>query len=200
MLTFLRPALVVLGGMSLLLGLLYPAAVTGIAQVAFPSEANGSLIEQGGRIVGSRLIGQNFTEARYFHGRPSATSGTDADGNSVALPYNGAASGGSNLGPTSKALVERVAADVTALEAKAPVPADLVTASGSGLDPHISPEAALIQVERGAAARALPPSVVRALVVQTLETPLIGVIGEPRVNVLALNLALDALARPKNAP
>lgn len=200
MLTFLRPALVVLGGMSLLLGLLYPAAVTGIAQVAFPSEANGSLIEQGGRIVGSRLIGQNFTEARYFHGRPSATSGTDADGNSVALTYNGAASGGSNLGPTSKALVERVAADVTALATKAPVPADLVTASGSGLDPHISPQAALIQVERVAAARALPPSVVREIVAQTLETPLIGVIGEPRVNVLALNLALDALARPKNAP
>lgn len=200
MFAFLRPALVILGGMSLLLGLLYPAAVTGIAQVAFPSEANGSLIEQGGRIVGSRLIGQQFTEARYFHGRPSATSGTDADGNSIAMPYNGAASGGSNLGPTSKALAERVAADVAALETKAPVPADLVTASGSGLDPHLSPEAALLQVERVAAARALPPSVVRELVAQHLETPLIGVIGEPRVNVLALNLALDRLALPKSAP
>ncbi len=200
MVTFLRPALVILGGMSLLLGLLYPAAVTGIAQVAFPSEANGSLIDQGGRTIGSRLIGQNFTEARYFHGRPSATSGTDAAGNSVALPYNGAASSGSNLGPTSKALAERVAADVAALDNKAPVPADLVTTSGSGLDPHISPEAALIQVERVAAARALPPSVVREIVAQTLETPLIGVIGEPRVNVLALNLALDGLAQPKKSP
>jgi K+-transporting ATPase ATPase C chain len=200
MIQLFRPALVLLFGMTLLLGLAYPAAITGIAQLVFPREANGSLIERNGAIVGSSLIGQNFTDPRYFHPRPSATSGTDADGNSVALPYNAASSSGSNLGPTSKALIERVAGDIAALETTKLVPVDLVTTSASGLDPHVSPEAARLQIERVAKARDLPVAVVRELVERSVETSLMGLIGEPRVNVLALNLALDDMATKRKSP
>ena len=200
MIQLFRPAFVLLIGMTLLLGLAYPAAITGIAQLVFPSEANGSLIERNGTIVGSSLIGQNFTDPRYFHPRPSATSGTDADGNSVALPYNAASSSGSNLGPTSKALIDRVAGDIAALNTHQPVPVDLVTTSASGLDPHVSPEAARLQIERVAKARTLPVAVVRELVERSVETRLIGLIGEPRVNVLALNLALDDMAATRKSP
>jgi K+-transporting ATPase ATPase C chain len=200
MIQLFRPALVLLIGMTALLGIAYPAAITGIAQLVFPREANGSLIERNGAIVGSSLIGQNFTDPRYFHPRPSATSGTDADGNSVALPYNAASSSGSNLGPTSKALIERVAGDIAALETTKLVPVDLVTTSASGLDPHVSPEAARLQIERVAKARDLPVAVVRELVERSVETSLMGLIGEPRVNVLALNLALDDMATKRKSP
>ncbi|MFY7777569.1 MAG: potassium-transporting ATPase subunit KdpC [Elstera sp.] len=200
MIQLFRPALVLLFGMTLLLGLAYPAAITGIAQLVFPREANGSLIERNGAIVGSSLIGQNFTDPRYFHPRPSATSGTDADGNSVSLPYNAASSSGSNLGPTSKALIDRVAGDIAALETTKLVPVDLVTTSASGLDPHVSPEAARLQIERVAKARDLPVAVVRELVERSVETRLMGLIGEPRVNVLALNLALDDMATKRKSP
>jgi K+-transporting ATPase ATPase C chain len=200
MIQLFRPAFVLLFGMTLLLGLAYPAAITGIAQLVFPTEANGSLIERNGAIIGSSLIGQNFTDPRYFHPRPSATSGTDADGNSVSLPYNAASSSGSNLGPTSKALIERVAGDIAALNTDKPVPVDLVTTSASGLDPHVSPEAARLQIERVAKARDLPVAVVRELVERSVETRLMGLIGEPRVNVLALNLALDDMATKRKSP
>jgi K+-transporting ATPase ATPase C chain len=200
MIQLFRPALVLLFGMTVLLGLVYPAAITGIAQLVFPREANGSLIERNGTIVGSSLIGQNFTDPRYFHPRPSATSGIDADGNSVAQPYNAASSSGSNLGPTSKALIDRVAGDIAALNTHQPVPVDLVTTSGSGLDPHVSPEAARLQIERVAKARTLPVAVVRELVERSVENRLIGLIGEPRVNVLALNLALDDMATTRKSP
>ena len=200
MIQLFRPAFVLLIGMTLLLGLAYPAAITGIAQLVFPREANGSLIERNGTIIGSSLIGQNFTDPRYFHPRPSATSGTDADGNSVALPYNAASSSGSNLGPTSKALIDRVAGDIAALNTHQPVPVDIVTTSASGLDPHVSPEAARLQIERVAKARTLPVAVVRELVERSVETRLIGLIGEPRVNVLALNLALDDMAATRKSP
>jgi K+-transporting ATPase ATPase C chain len=200
MIQLFRPALVLLIGMTALLGLAYPAAITGIAQLVFAHEANGSLIERNGAIVGSSLIGQNFTDPRYFHPRPSATSGTDADGNSISQPYNAASSSGSNLGPTSKALIDRVAGDIAALETTKPVPVDLVTTSASGLDPHVSPEAARLQVERVAKARDLPVAVVRELVEGSVETRLMGLIGEPRVNVLSLNLALDDMAATRKSP
>jgi K+-transporting ATPase ATPase C chain len=200
MIQLFRPALVLLFGMTALLGIAYPAAITGIAQLVFPREANGSLIERSGAVIGSSLIGQNFTDPRYFHPRPSATSGTDADGNSVSLPYNAASSSGSNLGPTSKALIDRVAGDIAALETTKLVPVDLVTTSASGLDPHVSPEAARLQIERVAKARDLPVAVVRELVERSVETRLIGLIGEPRVNVLALNLALDDMATKRKSP
>lgn len=182
-----RPALVLLVALTLLTGLAYPLAVTGLARLFFPDQADGSLIRQGDRIVGSRLIGQAFTADRYFHGRPSA-AGTG---------YDAAASGGSNLAPTARALVERVAGDAAVLGAApgTPLPADLLTASGSGLDPHISPAAALIQVDRVARARGLPAETVRSLVAAETRGRLLGIIGEPRVNVLALNLALDAVRR-----
>jgi potassium-transporting ATPase KdpC subunit len=179
-------------------GLIYPLAMTGIAQVLFPRQANGSLIVKDGKVLGSDLIGQNFTDARYFHGRPSATSDTDPNDaiKTVPAPYNAANSSGSNAGPTSKALIERIQADVEKLKAEnpnAPVPVDLVTTSGSGLDPHITPAAAYFQVPRVAKARGLPEARVHELVTQSIEGRFLGVLGERRVNVLQLNMALDAM-------
>ncbi len=183
-----RPALVLFALLAALTGLAYPLAVTGAAQALFPAQAAGSLVVRDGRTVGSQLIGQNFSDPKHFWGRPSATA---------PQPYNANASGGSNLGPLNPALVEAVKARVEALRAAdpgntAPVPVDLVTASGSGLDPHISPAAARYQAARVARARGLPPEQVEALIARHTEEPLWGVLGEPRVNVLALNLALDA--------
>jgi K+-transporting ATPase ATPase C chain len=199
MLKEIRPALVLVVGLTALTGLAYPLAITGIAGAIFPYQANGSLIAKDGQVVGSTLIGQSFASDRYFHGRPSATTGPDpADATkSVSQPYNAANSMGSNLGPTNKTLVERVKGDVEKLRQEnpsAPVPIDLVTTTGSGLDPHISPEAALFQVTRIAKARELPEQQVRQLVESKVEGRLFGVLGEPRVNVLALNLALDQKA------
>jgi K+-transporting ATPase ATPase C chain len=197
MLRQLRPALVLLIVMTLLTGLVYPLATTGIAQWLFPRQAAGSLIEKDGKIIGSELIGQNFTDPKYFHGRPSATTDTDPNdpAKTVPAPYNAANSGGSNLGPTSKSLMDRISGDVALLrkENDKPVPIDLVTSSGSGLDPHITPAAALFQVPRVARARNLPEDELRALVARHTEDRLLGVLGEPRVNVLRLNLALDEL-------
>jgi len=179
-------------------GVAYPLLVTGISRIAFFSQANGSLIEKEGKVIGSTLIGQQFTDARYFHGRPSATNAPDPKDSTktVDAPYNAANSGGSNLGPTSKALAERIAGAVDSLKKENPsaaVPVDLVTTSGSGLDPDISPEAALFQVPRVAKARNLPEARVRALVESQTEGRSLGLLGEPRVNVLKLNLALDDL-------
>ncbi|WP_264048248.1 K(+)-transporting ATPase subunit C [Methylobacterium flocculans] len=198
MLNQLRPALVLLIALTALTGLAYPLAMTGLAGAIFPAKAAGSLIERDGRIVGSSLIGQSFTSERYFQGRPSATSAVDpADATkTVSAPYNAANSSGSNLGPTSAALAERVKADLASRQAEnpgKPVPVDLVTASGSGLDPDISPDAALFQVPRVARARSLSEDRVRALVEAGTQGRLLGILGEPRVNVLALNLALDDL-------
>lgn len=196
MLKEFRPAIVVLVVLTVITGLVYPLAITGAAQVLFPYQAQGSLIEQGDKVVGSALIGQQFTSDKYFHGRPSATTAPDPKDASktVPAPYNAANSGGSNLGPTSKALADRLKADVEKLKEEnpsQPVPVDLVTTSGSGLDPDISPEAALFQVQRVAKARGLPEDRVRALVAAQTRARLLGLIGEPRVNVLRLNLALD---------
>ena len=196
----IRPAIVMILMMTVLTGLAYPLAITGIAQLVFPWQANGSLIRRDGRVIGSGLIGQNFTSARYFHGRPSATTGPDPKNPSktVADPYNAANSGGSNLGPTSKDLVRHVQARAAALAAQnpgTPIPVDLVTSSASGLDPDITPAGALFQVPLVAKARGLPQSVVRRLVEAQIAPRLFGVIGEPHVNVLKLNLALDALTR-----
>jgi K+-transporting ATPase ATPase C chain len=181
---------------TLITGLVYPLAVTGIAQVMFPRQANGSLVLADGKVVGSSLVGQPFTGERYFHGRPSATVAPDPDDPSktVDAPYNAANTGGSNLGPTSKVLVERIRADVERRRMENPdarVPTDLVTASGSGLDPHISPAAALFQVPRVAKARNMPENRLQQLVEQHVEGRVLGVLGEARVNVLALNMALD---------
>ena len=192
----LRPALVLLALFTALTGIAYPLAVTGIAQLAFPTAANGSPVTIGGRVVGSALIGQSFTSERYFHGRPSATTGADPTDptKSVEDPYNAASSTGSNLAPSSAVLAEAVKARVAALGG-GPVPVDLVTASASGLDPDISPAAAALQVARVAKARGLPEDEVRALVNRSILGRSFGIVGEPRVNVLALNLALDDLKR-----
>jgi K+-transporting ATPase ATPase C chain len=198
MLKELRPALALLVLFTLLTGVIYPFVTTGVASVLFPYQARGSLIERDGKVIGSALIGQNFTEARYFQGRPSATVAADpADpSKTIATPYNAANTGGSNLGPTSKALIERMTSDVEALKPQNPgvrVPIDLVTTSASGLDPDISPDGALFQVPRVAKARGLPEARIRELVERQIEGRTFGILGEPRVNVLAHNLALDAL-------
>jgi K+-transporting ATPase ATPase C chain len=198
MLREIRPAIVMLLAFTLITGIAYPFALTGLAKAIFPYQAGGSLIEQNGKVIGSALIGQQFAEAKYFHGRPSATTAPDPKDPSktVDAPYNAASSGGSNLGPTSKALIDRVKADVAKLKAEnpnMPVPTDLVTTSGSGLDPDISPAGALFQVPRVAKARGLPEQRVRALVESHIEGRTLGFLGEPRVNVLDLNLALDRL-------
>jgi K+-transporting ATPase ATPase C chain len=187
MLKLLRPAFVILVLLTLVTGLAYPLAVTGIAQAVMPQQANGSVIRRGDTVVGSDLIGQNFTSERYFWPRPSATSPD---------PYNAAGSSGSNLGTTSAKLKDRVAGDIARLKTAGvtgAIPADAVTTSGSGLDPHISPEFAKVQVSRVAAARQLPPQQVQDLLLKYTENAALGIIGEPRVNVLELNLALDAL-------
>lgn len=185
----LRPALSSLLFFTVLLGLVYPAVITGLAQLTMPHQANGSLVERDGEVVGSALLGQPFTSAGYFWSRPSATS---------AHPYDAAASAGSNLGPTSPALTERVAASVAALGGGA-VPVDLVTTSASGLDPHVSPAAALLQVDRVAAARRVDADRVRRLVEAHVEDRTLGVWGAPRVNVLLLNLALDESLGPPSS-
>jgi potassium-transporting ATPase KdpC subunit len=195
----IRPALVVLVALTLITGLVYPMAMTGIAVLIFPHQAQGSLVERDGKIVGSELIGQAFTGDKYFHGRPSATTAPDPNDatKTVPAPYNAANSGGSNLGPSNKALIDRVQGDIDALKKENPsasVPADLVTTSASGLDPHISPEAALFQVPRIAKVRNLPEDRVRQLVEEHTEGRFLGVLGEPRVNVLLLNLALDRIS------
>jgi potassium-transporting ATPase KdpC subunit len=198
MLREIRPAIVLVVILTLITGLVYPLVMTGIAEVFFATQAQGSLVEVDGKVVGSALIGQEFTSDKYFHGRPSATTAPDPNDSSktVPAPYNAANSGGSNLGPTNKALIDRVKADVDKLKAEnpsVPVPIDLVTTTGGGLDPHISPEAALFQVQRVAKARNMPEGRVRELVNGHVEGRVLGVLGEPRVNVLALNLALDGV-------
>lgn len=198
MLKEIRPAIVLLVGLVVITGLVYPLAMTGAAQALFPYQAQGSLIEQNGKVIGSSLIGQQFSEEKYFHGRPSATTAPDPQDSakSIPAPYNAANSMGSNLGPTSKALAERLTESVDALKKENPaasVPVDLVTTSGSGLDPDISPEAALFQVPRVAKARNLPEARVRSVVENMIAAPTLGFLGEPRVNVLQLNLAMDKM-------
>jgi K+-transporting ATPase ATPase C chain len=195
MLKELRPAIMMVVLTTLLLGLAYPLGMTKLSQLLFPWQSNGSLLTKNGVVIGSVLIGQNFTSAKYFHGRPSVTTDTDAHGKTINAPYNAANSAASNLGPTSKALLDRVKGDVKTLKAEngAPVPVDLVTSSASGLDPDITPAGAYFQVPRVARARGLPEQRVRALVDQSIEGRWLGIFGEPHVNVLKLNLALDAL-------
>jgi K+-transporting ATPase ATPase C chain len=197
MLKEIRPAIILLLSLTIITGLGYPLALTAISSVIFPKQAHGSLIARDGKVIGSALIGQEFKGDQYFHGRPSATTAPDPADSSKSgpAPYNAANSGGSNLGPTSKALADRVKEDVEKLKSEnpsMPVPVDLVTSSGSGLDPDISPEGAAFQVARVAKARNMPEDKVRELVAQNTKARLVGIIGEPRVNVLVLNLALDA--------
>ncbi|KRQ02138.1 potassium-transporting ATPase subunit C [Bradyrhizobium yuanmingense] len=199
MLREIRPAIVLLLALTAITGLAYPLAMTGIAGALFPVQAQGSLVEKDGKVIGSALIGQAFKDDKYFHGRPSATLAPDPNDSTktVPAPYNAANSGGSNLGPTSKALADRLKEDVDELRRENPnasVPVDLVTTSASGLDPNISPEAAQFQVPRVAKARNLPEDQVKQLVSASTEGRLLGLLGEPRVNVLALNLALDRMA------
>jgi len=201
MLSQIRPAVVLLALFTLLTGLIYPLAITGVAQVAMPYQANGSLLSVGDKPVGSALIGQNFASDKYFHSRPSATQAQDPahpddPTKTIDAPYNAANSTGSNLGPTSQKLIDRVKADVEAKRAAGwtgPIPADSVTTSASGLDPDISPDNAFAQVAAVAKARSLPEDAVRALVEANIQGRFVGLIGEPRVNVLRLNIALDAL-------
>jgi potassium-transporting ATPase KdpC subunit len=199
MLNQLRPAVVLLLAFTLLTGLAYPYAITGLAHFFFPHQAEGSLIVRDGKVVGSELIGQNFADPKYFHGRPSATTDTDPNDSTktVSVPYKADASTGSNLGPTSQALIDRVKADTAALQAEkpGPVPVDLVTSSASGLDPDITPAAAEFQIDRVARARGVTADKIRQIVARNTEARTFGVIGEPRVNVLELNLALDEAAK-----
>jgi K+-transporting ATPase ATPase C chain len=202
MLREIRPAIVLLLALTVITGLAYPLAITAVAGAIFPKQAEGSLIEKDGKVIGSSLIGQEFTSDKYFHGRPSATTAPDPKDSTktVSAPYNAANSGGSNLGPTSKALNDRIKDDVAKLKAEnpsQPVPVDLVTTSASGLDPDISPDAALFQVPRVAKARNMSEDQVRQLVSDNTEGRLGGWLGEPHVNVLALNLALDAAKATK---
>jgi potassium-transporting ATPase KdpC subunit len=199
MLREVRPALVLILALTLITGLIYPLAMTGVAGVIFPYQAQGSLVEKNGTIVGSELIGQVFADDKYFHGRPSATNTPDPNDatKNIDAPYNAANSGGSNLGPTNKALIDRVKGDVDKLKAENPsasVPIDLVTTSGSGLDPHISPEAAFFQVPRIAKARSITEDRLRQLVADHVQGRLFGLLGESRVNILKLNIALDRIA------
>jgi K+-transporting ATPase ATPase C chain len=199
MLKEIRPAIVlVVVALTLITGLLYPLAMTGIAGVIFPYQAQGSLIEKEGKVIGSTLIGQLFADDKYFHGRPSATNAPDPKDSTktVDAPYNAGNSMGSNLGPTNKALIDRVKGDIETLKkenSSTPIPIDMVTTSGSGLDPHISPETAYFQVPRVAKTRGLPEARVRELVESRIEGRALGLLGEPRINVLKLNLALDEL-------
>ena len=194
----IRPAVVMIVAMTVITGLVYPLGMTGLAQLMFPRQANGSLIEKDAKVIGSSLIGQNFASNKYFHPRPSATTEPDPKDptKTIPSPYAADNSAGSNLGPTNKALIDRVKSDAAELAKKnpwTPIPVDLVTASGSGLDPDITPAAAEFQAARVAAARHLPVERVRALVADTTEGRLLGILGERRVNVLELNLALDRL-------
>lgn len=196
MLKEIRPAIVLLLVLTAITGVAYPLAMTGIAGAIFPAQAQGSLIEKDGKVIGSALIGQEFKDDKYFHGRPSATLAPDPDDSTktVSVPYNAANSGGSNLGPTSKALADRLKEDVDKLKAENPnasIPVDLVTTSASGLDPDISPEAVQFQVPRVAKARSMPEDRLGQIVGSNSQGRLLGLFGEPRVNVLALNLALD---------
>ncbi len=194
----IRPAILMIVVMTVITGLVYPLAMTGIAQLVFPGQANGSLIERNGKVIGSRLIGQYFASDRYFHARPSATTEPDPKDPSktIPVPYAADNSGGSNLGPTNQALIDRVKTEAAKLAKQnpgTPVLVDLVTTSASGLDPDITPAAALFQVPRVAEARHLPPARLRQLVEDHIRGPVLGVLGEARVNVLELNLALDRL-------
>ena len=198
MLRQIRPAIMMIVVMTVITGLVYPLGMTGLAQLIFPHQANGSLIEKDGAVIGSELIGQNFTDDKYCHGRPSATTEPDPNDptKTVPVPYAADNSGGSNLGPTSQALIDRVKDDAEKLTAEnpsTPIPVDLVTTSASGLDPDITPAAAEFQVLRVAKARNLPEEKVRAVVAEATQDRFLGVLGEKRVNVLELNLALDQL-------